>query len=636
MRRGLTPHQAALRRGDGSHWLTLRDIMPLLWPKGRVDLKVRVVLAIAALVLAKVVTVLTPFAYKYAVDALTAKNGVPALVIVPVFMILAYGLGRVMMVAFAQLRDAIFAKVGQRAVRELAMRTFRHLHALSLKFHLERRTGGLSRIISRGTNGIDTILRYSLFNTLPTVLELAFICGILARSYGWLYALVVAATVAAYVAFTYLATEWRINIRRVANDADTDASTKAIDSLLNFETVKYFGNEEHEARRYDLSMERYEQASIKTWISLAVLNAGQAFVFAVGLTIAMVMSGYAVHGGQMTLGDFVMINALMIQLYMPLNFIGSVYRDIKQGLIDVEEMFSLLEVEADIKDRPGAVPLRTGKGEIVFEHVNFAYDPGRPILRDLSLRVPSGHTVAIVGPSGAGKSTISRLLFRFYDVGSGRILIDGQDISGVTQKTLRAAIGMVPQDTVLFNDTVRYNIRYGRPDASDAEVENAARLAQVHSFVMTLPKKYDSLVGERGLKLSGGEKQRVSIARTILKSPPILILDEATSALDSMTERDIQTALRQVSRNRTTLVIAHRLTTVVEADEIIVLDHGAIAERGTHAELLGKRGLYASMWNRQREADEARRRLAYIEHEEEEASDDEEDAQSGVAANAVN
>ncbi|HTN98139.1 MAG TPA: ABC transporter transmembrane domain-containing protein, partial [Nordella sp.] len=419
--------------------------MPLLWPEGRMDLKIRVVLAVVALILAKVVTVLTPFAYKYAVDALTAKNGVPALIIVPGFMILAYGVGRVMMVAFAQLRDAIFAKVGQRAVRELAMRTFRHLHALSLKFHLERRTGGLSRIISRGTNGIDTILRYSLFNTFPTALELLFICGILAHSYGWLYALVVAATVFAYVVYTYIATEWRINIRRAANDADTDASTKAIDSLLNFETVKYFGNEEHEARRYDVAMARYEKASIKTWISLAILNAGQALIFAVGLTVAMLMSGYAVQAGTMTLGDFVMINALMIQLYMPLNFIGSVYRDIKQGLIDVEEMFSLLEVDADIKDRPDAVPLRPGKGEIVFDRVNFAYDSERPILRDLSFRVPSGHTVAIVGPSGAGKSTISRLLFRFYDVGAGRILIDGQDIAGVTQKTLRAAIGMVPQ-----------------------------------------------------------------------------------------------------------------------------------------------------------------------------------------------
>jgi ATP-binding cassette, subfamily B, heavy metal transporter len=615
MTRRLTPHRAALRSGDGSHWLTLRDIMPLLWPKNRRDLKIRVILAVVALVLAKVVTVLTPFAYKYAVDALTAKGGVAAVIAVPVFMILAYGVGRIMMVAFAQLRDAIFAKVGQRAVRELAMRTFRHLHALSLRFHLDRRTGGVSRVISRGTNGIDSILRYSLFNTLPTALELTFICAILAHSYGWLYALVVLMTVAAYVAFTYLATEWRINIRRVANDADTDANTKAIDSLLNFETVKYFGNEEHEARRYDVSMERYEKASIKTWISLAVLNSGQAFVFAIGLTIAMLMSGFAVNAGAMTLGDFVMINALMIQLYMPLNFIGSVYRDIKQGLIDVEEMFALLDVHPDVEDKPGAVPLRPARGEIVFDHVAFAYEEERPILRDLNLRIPNGTTTAIVGPSGAGKSTISRLLYRFYDVDQGRILIDGQDISQVTQKSLRAAIGMVPQDTVLFNDTIRYNIGYGRPGASNGEIEEAARLAQVHGFVMSLPKGYDTVVGERGLKLSGGEKQRVSIARTILKSPPILILDEATSALDSMTEREIQAALKQVSRNRTTLVIAHRLTTVVDADEIIVLDKGTIAERGKHEQLLKKRGLYAAMWNRQREADEARRRLADAEDE---------------------
>ena len=604
-----------MRRGDGSHWRTLADIMPLLWPEGRADLKARVVIAIVALILAKIVTVLTPFSYKYAVDALTAKGGIAALIAVPAFMIIAYGVGRVMMIVFAQLRDAIFAKVGQRAVRELAIRTFRHLHRLSLQFHLERRTGGLSRTISRGTNGIDTILRYSLFNTLPTGLELAFMCALLAYYFGWSYALVVAGTVAGYVAFTYIATEWRIAIRRHMNEADTDASTKAIDSLLNFETVKYFGNEEHEAQRYDRSMERYEKASIKTWISLAVLNSGQALVFSVGLTIAMLMSGAAVARGTMTVGDFVMINALMIQLYMPLNFIGSVYRDIKQGLIDVEEMFTLLEVNPDIEDRPGAVPLKPARGEIVFDHVAFAYEDGRPILRDFNLRVPSGTTVAIVGPSGAGKSTISRLLYRFYDVDSGRILVDGQDIAQVTQKSLRAAIGMVPQDTVLFNDTIRYNIGYGRPGSSDEEIEEAARLAQVHGFVMTLPKGYDTVVGERGLKLSGGEKQRVSIARTILKSPPILILDEATSALDSMTEREIQGALKQVSRNRTTLVIAHRLSTVVDADEIIVLDKGIIAERGRHDELLKKRGLYAAMWNRQREADEVRRRLADIEDE---------------------
>jgi ATP-binding cassette, subfamily B, heavy metal transporter len=610
MPRHLPPRSPSLKRGDGSHWQTLKDILPYLWPKGRADLKWRVVMALLALLIAKVVTVWTPFAYKYAVDALTAKGGVSAVIAVPLFMIIAYGVGRILMVAFAQLRDAIFARVGQRAVRAVAIKTFRHLHALSLRFHLDRRTGGLSRIITRGTDGIDTILRYSLFNTFPTLLELLFVCGILAYNFGWLYAVVTALTVAAYVAFTYVATEWRITLRRTMNEADTDANTKAIDSLLNFETVKYFGNEEHEAKRFDQSKDRYEKAAVKAWISLAILNAGQAFAFTVGLTIAMLMSGYEVAAGTMTVGDFVMINAMMIQLYMPLNFIGSVYRDIKQGLIDVEEMFSLLEVEADVRDKPGAVELEPAGGQIVFDNVSFAYDPERPIIHNLSFMVPASHTVAIVGPSGAGKSTISRLIYRFYDINGGRILIDGQDISQMTQKSLRASIGMVPQDTVLFNDTIRYNIRYGRPSAGDAEIEHAARLAQIHKFVQSLPKGYETIVGERGLKLSGGEKQRVSIARTILKNPPILILDEATSALDSHTEQEIQAALRKVSRDRTTLVIAHRLSTVVDADEIIVLDHGRIAERGTHETLLRRNGVYAGMWNRQREADEARRKLA--------------------------
>lgn len=613
------PPQKAGIPADGEQWRILRQLLPYLWPKDRPDLRFRVAIAMLALVLSKIVTVATPYTFKYATDALTKVGGAAAVAFaVPFFFILAYGIGRIGMVGLAQIRDAIFAKVGQRAVRQLAVQTFRHLHALSLKFHLERRTGGLSRIISRGTAGIDTVLRFSLFNTFPTALEILLVCGVLAWSFNWIYALVVLVTIVLYIGFTYAATEWRINLRRTMNAADTDASTKAIDSLLNFETVKYFGNEEHEARRYERSMELYEGAAVKTWVSLAVLNAGQAAIFTVGLTICMAMSAMAVWRGEATVGDLVMINALMIQLYMPLNFIGSSYREIKQGLIDVEEMFRLLAVNADIKDKPGAQALHIGKGDILFDNVSFAYDPERQVIHDLTLRVPSGNTVAIVGPSGAGKSTIPRLLYRFYEPDKGRILIDGQNIADVTQATLRAAIGMVPQDTVLFNDTIRYNIRYGRPDATDEDVENAARLAQIHDFIMQLPRGYDSLVGERGLKLSGGEKQRVSIARTILKGPPILVLDEATSALDSFTEQEIQAALRQVSRDRTTLIIAHRLSTVVDADEIIVLEAGRIAERGSHTALLAEDGIYAAMWNRQRAVDEARRRLVEADREAEE------------------
>jgi ATP-binding cassette, subfamily B, heavy metal transporter len=602
-------------RAETSQWETMKGLLPYLWPKDRTDLKIRVVVALLLLVASKLVTVwVAPFAFKAATDNIVTSYGKEAgLLSVPFMMVIVYGLGRVFMVVFAQLRDAVFAKVGQRTVRSLSYTTFQHLHKLSLKFHLERKTGALSRIISRGINGVDSVLRFALFNTVPTILEIILVCVVIEYSFNWTYVLVIAVTIVAYIWFTYWATERRIGIRKDMNAADNDAGTKAIDSLLNFETVKYFGNEKHEADRYDGAMAKYEVAAIKTWVSLAGLNAGQAIIYSIGLTIVMAMSVFAISHNTATVGDLVLINTLMITLYMPLNFIGSSYREIKQGLIDVEGMFGILRENTEIADKPGAPAFIAGKGDIVFNNVSFAYDEARPILKNISLHVPAGKTTAIVGPSGAGKSTISRLLFRFYDVTGGSISIDGQNIADVQQESLRRAIGMVPQDTVLFNDTVRYNIRYGRPDATDAEVEEAAKLAQIHSFVLSLPKQYESMVGERGLKLSGGEKQRVSIARTILKSPPILVLDEATSALDSLTELDIQGALRGVSKNRTTVVIAHRLSTVVDADEIIVLEKGEIAERGTHKVLLRKKGLYYDMWNRQQQADEARRKLAETE-----------------------
>ncbi|MGF7162321.1 ATP-binding cassette subfamily B protein [Rhodoligotrophos appendicifer] len=603
---------AASPAAPSGHWGTMKAVLPYLWPSERLDLQLRVVFAVVALIIAKITTVATPYAFKYAVDALApisvadSERGAIAAtaVAVPLALILAYAAGRVAMVLFAQVRDGLFASVGQNAVRRLADRTFRHLHALSLRFHLDRRTGGLSRIIERGTKGIETILRFSVFNTFPTLVELSLVCGILAWEFGWIYAVVTGITVLLYIGFTYRATEWRLNLRRRMNDADTEATTKAIDSLLNFETVKYFANEEHEARRFDQSMARYETAATKTMTSLAVLNSGQIVIFTIGLAIITLMAARGVAQGAMTVGDFVLINAFLIQLYMPLNFLGSTYRDIKQGLIDIESMFQLLDVPPEIKDAPHATALGVHRGEIVFDHVQFAYDPERAILKDVSFRVPAGRTLAIVGPSGAGKSTISRLLYRFYDVSSGGITIDDQRIDEVTQVSLRQAIGMVPQDTVLFNDTIRYNIEYGRPGASDAEIIAAAHSAQIHDFIISLPQGYATIVGERGLKLSGGEKQRVAIARTILKAPPILVLDEATSALDTHTEREIQSALKLVSKDRTTLVIAHRLSTVVDADEIIVLADGRIVERGRHGELLARDGVYASMWNRQREAEE--------------------------------
>jgi len=585
------------RRGGFS---TLRTLFPYLWPPGETGLKIRVVAALLCLFTAKVATVYVPLLYKHAIDEL--GQGAPGAVTVPLGLILAYGTARVLSLLFSELRDAIFARVGQHAIRAVGLRVFRHLHALALRFHLTRQTGGLNRAIERGTKGIQTLLSFLLFSILPTFFEIGLVCVVLWKMFDIWLALATGATVTLYMAYTLLVTEWRAKFRRQMNETDSEANTKAIESLLNYETVKYFGNEEHEARRYDASLTRYERAAVRSQVSLSILNIGQAAIISVGLTLVMWMAATGIAEGRYTLGDFVLVNTYLLQLYQPLSFFGFVYREIKQAIIDMERMFELLGQDREVADSPDAQPLRVAGGAVEFRDVHFGYDARRPILKGVSFTIAAGKTVAVVGTSGAGKSTIARLLFRFYDADGGAILIDGQDVRNVTQASLRAAIGVVPQDTVLFNDTILYNIGYGRPGASEDEIQAAARLAHIHDLIMAMPDGYQTMVGERGLKLSGGEKQRVAIARTILKNPPIFLFDEATSALDTHTEREIQANLREVSQGRSTLIIAHRLSTVADADEIIVLAEGRIVERGRHAQLLALGGLYASMWARQQES----------------------------------
>ena len=603
------PHPL-LESGDGVPSLRpLAMLLPYLWPKGRPDLRLRVCGSMACLLLAIAATAVSPLLLGWVTDHLARRTPDGIAVTVTLGLIGAYVLSRVFMQLFAQLRDGIFANVLYHAFREVGVATFAHVHTLSLRFHLERKTGGLSRVIERGTKGIDTLLSFTTFSIFPTLLQLViFTAEMIWKLDGWIAAAALA-MVAAYVWFTFAITRWRVRYRREMNDSDTDANTKAVDSLLNYETVKYFNNETHETRRFDRSMGRYARASIQAQISLSVLNTGQAAIMAAGTGIVMVLTTIGIVQGRFTVGDFVMANAILMQLYVPLNLLGTVYREITQALVDMESMFRLLYRPQEVTDRPGAKDLVVRGGEIRFDNVFFAYEPERVVLKGVSFRVPAGKTVAVVGASGAGKSTISRILFRFYDIAEGSVTIDGQDISDVTQASLRRAIGIVPQDTVLFNDTIRYNIAYGRIGANEAEIKEAARMAQIAPFIGELPLGYASMVGERGLKLSGGEKQRVAIARTILKNPPILLLDEATSALDTHTEREIQSALAAVTHNRTTLVIAHRLSTVVDADEILVLDHGRIVERGRHSELVAKGGQYAAMWNKQKEAAAARERL---------------------------
>lgn len=592
-----SPKQSSPRGGVS----TVRTLLPYLWPKGETQLKARVVWAVVFLFIAKIATVYVPILYKHAVDRLGAGAGGHELAL-PIGLILAYGAARVISLMFSELRDAVFAKVGQHAIRAVGLQIFEHLHALSLRFHLARQTGGLTRAIERGTKGIQTVLSYMLFSVLPTFFEIGLVCLILWHMFDGLLALTTAGTVALYLAYTLAVTEWRTRFRREMNETDSQANTRAVESLLNYETVKYFGNERHEARRFDDSLRRYEHAAVRSQVSLSILNVGQAFIISAGLTLVMWQAAVGINEGRYTLGDFVLVNTYLLQLYQPLNFFGFVYREIKQSLIDMERMFELLREGREIADPAGAPDLEARGGEVSFQGVFFGYDERRPILKGVTFTVPAGKTVAVVGPSGAGKSTLARLLFRFYDADSGSVAIDGQDIRHVTQSSVRAAIGIVPQDTVLFNDTIRYNIGYGRPAADFSEIETAARMAHIHDMILRMPDGYDTIVGERGLKLSGGEKQRVAIARTLLKAPLIFMFDEATSALDTHTEREIQSNLREVSRGRTTLIIAHRLSTVVDADEILVMEDGRIVERGDHHSLLAADGTYAGMWRRQQDS----------------------------------
>ncbi|MEP4194133.1 MAG: ABC transporter ATP-binding protein/permease [Aliishimia sp.] len=593
------PHDQAVGNDDRRSGLrTIRKVTPYLWPEDKPWVKMRVLWSMAFLIFAKIISVGTPMLYKNAVDVL-AEGGVSTLALGAVGLTVAYGFARLMIVGFQQLRDAVFAQVGQRALRMLALETFQHIHRLSMRYHITRKTGGLSRIIERGVKGVDFLLRFMLFSIGPLILELILISVIFFFLFDWTYVAVIVGTIALYTWFTFKVTEWRVKLRREMNDQDTDANQKAIDSLLNYETVKYFNAESREAGRYDTAMERYEAAALKTAYSLAFLNAGQSVLITGGLVIVMVMAAMGVQDGSLTVGDFVMVNAYMIQITLPLNFLGTVYREIRQSLVDMGEMFDLLEQPAEVNDKPDAPSLAVTGGRVELDNVVFGYDPERVILKGVSLVAEPGQTVAIVGSTGSGKSTIGRLLFRFYDVQNGALRIDGQDVRDVSQTSLHSQIGVVPQDTVLFNDTIRYNIAYGRDEATPEEIFAAAQAAQIHDFIESLPDGYETTVGERGLKLSGGEKQRVGIARTLLKNPPILLLDEATSALDTETEQDIKEALNAASAGRTVLTIAHRLSTVAEADQIIVLEKGEVVEFGTHEALLAKAGRYSQLWQGQ-------------------------------------